>query len=226
MSQFKKLFHVTPKDNCINILTHAGRSEITNRTVDWWHSHGWQTQVWDNTGNLPAVGRNRILKKWKRTDSKMLLMCDDDITLYTHRYLTEQFLRQPPDCAVYTLNSNQQVHHQHLNSTGWDLGNHVWTPTDQITKFYVIASKQVPLQDETLCALEDMDWAWQCAQLGIKPYRLETVFLKEHQMHTHSLFGNQSSRKELYSRAEKQLQNKWCYSSRTAFRKQLNIRKD
>lgn len=210
--------------NTIHILTHAGKEQILAATVQWWQSKGWHTQLVDNTGHLPAVGRNRIIQQWRNSsEDTTLYMCDDDITLYTHRYLTESFLVSPPPGEVYTLNSNQQMHHQKLNSTGWDNGEHHWSITDEICKFYAISNRHVPLQDTQLVALEDRDWAWQCAERGITTKRLNTVFLREQSMHTHSLFGPQNLRRQLYAQAEAQLKSKWKYHRVTDHRRHLGI---
>jgi hypothetical protein len=214
----------TPTGHHLHLLVHRDKSGIARATQLWWQSQGWRVTLWDNTGHLPAVGRNRIIRHWRDTASDTtLFMADDDITLYTHRYLSQSFLTAPPDAEVYTLNSNQQMHHQRLNSTGWDQGGHHWSLTDQICKFYVINEPEVPLQDESLPALEDLDWAWQCADAGITTQRLNTVFLREQSMHTQSLFGPQSQRRELYAGAELQLRAKWGYRTQQDLRRQLGL---
>lgn len=195
------IFEVT--DNRIDLLTCQGRSNITEKTVNWWQTQGWQVVLWDNTGYLPAVGRNRILRDFKSNDRQLLIMADDDITLYTHRYLTADWLKAPIRNGVYTLNSNHKMGILKYNSTGWDDGNHHWRETTEISQFYVIADKSVPLQDETLPAMEDVYWAKACNSQGIKTQLLHTVFLREQSQDKGSLlFRDRQHRKEIYQQAK------------------------
>ena len=175
---FTNLFEVKQTGNRIDLLTCEGRPTITTKTVNWWQSQGWQVVLWDNTGNLPAVGRNQIIKDFQRSDRRILIMADDDITLYTHRYLTAKWLEHPVVNGVYTLNSNHKMGILKYNSTGWDDGKHHWRESDEISQMYVIARKDVPLQDETIPALEDVYWARACNRIGIKTQILHTVFLQ------------------------------------------------
>jgi hypothetical protein len=185
---FNDLFEVPQTGNRIDLLTHEGREDITLKTINWWQSHGWEVHTWDNTGFLPAVGRNNIIRDFINSNRQYLIMADDDITLYTHRYLTAEWLKNPITDRTYTLNSNHKMHILMQYSRDWDHGNHHWTETHHIGQFYVTNRKDIPLQDETLPALEDMDWAWQCKALGIKTEMLHTVFLREQSQDRGSIF--------------------------------------
>lgn len=130
-------------------------------------------------------------------------MADDDITLYTHRYLTRQWLRQPVRRGVYTLNSNHKMGIMHYSSQGWDDGCHHWLETDAISQLYVIDRKDTPLQDETIPALEDLYWARACNRRGITTRLLHTVFLRERRQDTGSLlFRDRQHRKEVYAQVK------------------------
>lgn len=216
---FSNLFEVEQTNHRIDLLTHKGRSEITNATRNWWESQGWQVVMWDNTGNLPAVGRNKILRDWKNSDRPLLIMADDDITLYTHRYLTAEWLKQPIARGVYTLNSNHKMNALKQYSRDWAHGNHHWTESHHIGGLYVIEDKTVPYQDETLPALEDMDWAWQCQAQGITTRMLHTVFLREQSQDKGSLIAKErTQRKELYMKAQTAMYHKWGVKSYRDFK--------
>lgn len=200
---FADLFEVPQTGNRIDLLTCQGRGDITNKTVAWWQSQGWEVVLWDNTGNLPAVGRNRIINDYKTSDRQLLIMADDDITLYTHRYQTQQWLKTPVANGVYTLNSNHKMGILKYNSSGWNDGNHHWQETYEISQLYVIDRKDIPLQDETLPALEDIYWAKECNRLGIKTQILHTVFLREQSQDKGSLlFRDRQHRKEVYQQVK------------------------
>lgn len=200
---FSDLFDVADTGNRIDLLTHGGRKAITDKTVNWWQSHGWQVVLWDNTGHGPAVGRNRMIKSFKESNRHLLIMADDDITLYTHRYLTSDWLKKPVVNGVYTLNSNHKMGILKYNSTGWDDGCHHWRETAEISQLYVIADKNIPYQDETLPALEDLYWAKQCNQQGITTQLLHTVFLREQSQDKGSLlFRDREHRKQVYQQAK------------------------
>jgi hypothetical protein len=200
---FANLFDVAATGNRIDLLTCKGRADITNKTIDWWASQGWEVVVWDNTGYLPAVGRNNIIKSFKESDRDILIMADDDITLYTHRYLTAEWLKKPVSNGVYTLNSNHKMGILKYNSTGWDDGVHHWRETTEISQLYVISDKNIPYQDEHLPALEDLYWAKECNQLGIKTQLLHTVFLREQSQDKGSLlFRDRQHRKQIYQQAK------------------------
>lgn len=202
---FTDLFEVPQTGNRIDLLTCKGREPITNKTINWWESQGWKVVLWDNTGYLPAVGRNKIIRNFKESDRDLLVMADDDITLYTHRYLTTDWLNKPIKNGVYTLNSNHKMGILKYNSTGWDDGNHHWRETPEISQLYVIDRKDIPYQDETLPALEDLYWAKECNRLGIKTQILHTVFLREQSQDKGSLlFRDRQHRKEVYAQAKKQ----------------------
>lgn len=200
---FADLFEVPNCGHRIDLLTCKGREDITNKTVSWWQSQGWQVVLWDNTGYLPAVGRNNIIKSFKESDRDLLIMADDDITLYTHRYLTNDWLKQPIKNGVYTLNSNHKMGILKYNSSGWDDGCHHWRETQEISQFYVIDRKDIPYQDEHIPALEDLYWAKDCNNLGIKTQILHTVFLREQSQDKGSLlFRDRQHRKEIYQQAK------------------------
>jgi len=200
---FNDLFDVEATDNRIDILTCQGRPNITEKTVNWWTSQGWEVVLWDNTGYLPAVGRNNIIKSFKESDREILVMADDDITLYTHRYLTADWLKKPVVNGVYTLNSNHKMGILKYNSSGWDDGSHHWRETTEISQMYVIADKNIPYQDETLPALEDLYWAKECNNQGIKTQLLHTVFLREQSQDKGSLlFRDRQHRKQVYQQAK------------------------
>ena len=210
--RFSALFEVATTNNRIDLLTCKGREHITNKTVDWWESNGWQVVLWDNTGFLPAVGRNKILKDFKESDRSILIMADDDITLYTHRYLTQEWLNNPVANGVYTLNSNHKMGILKYNSTGWDDGHHHWKDTHEISQFYVIDRKDIPYQNEYLPALEDLYWAKECNRLGIPTKLLHTVFLREQSQDKGSLlFRDRQHRKEVYQQAKEQEEFKTNY---------------
>jgi hypothetical protein len=217
---FSELFEVEQTNNRIDLLTHQGREAITNGTINWWQSQGWQVVTWDNTGYLPAVGRNRIIEDYKASDRPLLIMADDDITLYTHRYLTAEWLKAPIVRDVYTLNSNHKMNILKQYSRDWAHGNHHWSASDCIGQMYVIANKNIPLQDETLPALEDFEWAWQCWKLGIPCHFLHTVFLREQSQDRGSLFcKDRSQRKQLYAEAERMIFAKHDVEKKADFRR-------
>ncbi len=200
---FADLFEIPQTGNRIDLLTCKGRESITNQTVTWWQSQGWSVVLWDNTGYLPAVGRNRIIRDFQQSDRSILIMADDDITLYTHRYLTQEWLKKPISNGVYTLNSNHKMGILKYNSTGWADGCHHWRETTEISQLYVIDRKDIPLQDETLPALEDLYWAKECNRLGIKTQILHTVFLREQSQDKGSLlFKDREHRKQVYQQAK------------------------
>ncbi len=220
---FTDLFEVAPTGNRIDLLTHQGREHITNKTVAWWQSQGWQVVLWDNTGYLPAVGRNKIIQDYKSSDRPLLIMADDDITLYTHRYLTADWLKKPIANGVYTLNSNHKMGTLHFNSTGWDDGAHHWSASEHIGQLYVSDRKDIPLQDETLPALEDMDWAWQCQAMGIPTYMLHTVFLREQSQDKGSIFcKDRRQRVEIYAKAKEQMHSKWGVKNYKQFKETVS----
>ena len=219
---FKDLFEVELTNNRIDLLSHAGRESITTKTIHWWESHGWEVVVWDNTGYKPAVGRNRIISDYKSSDRQLLIMADDDITLYPHRFLTNQWLKNPVVNGVYTLNSNHKMNLLAQNSSTWNDGNHHWLTTDEISQMYVIANKNIPLQDTGLNVLEDLDWAWSCFHQGITCQLLHTVFLKERNQDIGSLIAkDRTIRKQMYAQALEQIYIKWNVSSKGEFRKQF-----
>jgi hypothetical protein len=204
---FTDLFEVAQTGNRIDLLTCEGRADITNKTVSWWQSQGWTVVLWDNTGFLPAVGRNRIINDYKQSNRQSLIMADDDITLYTHRYLTADWLKKPIHNGVYTLNSNHKMGILKYNSTGWDNGEHHWRETPEISQLYVIDRKDIPFQDETLPALEDVYWAKECNRLGIKTQILHTVFLREQSQDKGSLlFRDREHRKQVYQQAKAKIE--------------------
>jgi len=175
---FANLFEVPQTGNRIDIIYMRGRrNDITTKTVNWWESHGWQVKLWNNAGNKLARGHNIILDDWRQSDRELLIMCHDDITLYPHRYLTADWLKKPIP-GLYTVNSNMMMHHQKLNSSGWDDGQHHWTDTDEICKLFVVNDKTVPRFDEQVLTCEDLEWAWACYHAGFRPQRLNTVFLR------------------------------------------------
>lgn len=226
---FNDIFQVESLGNRIDLLTHQGRTTITESTVNWWQSQGWEVVLWDNTGYLPAVGRNKIIQSYKQSDRSMLIMADDDITLYTHRYQTMDWLKKPfIGRGVYTLNSNHKMGILRYNSQGWDDGQSHWTSTDQISQLYVITNKDIPYQDETLPALEDIEWAWQCQQQGISTEVLHTVFLREQSQDKGSLIASdRKTRRELYIQSEKLMAVKWQMDNVKQVRKHLKqLKKD
>lgn len=209
---FANLFEVTQTGNRIDLLTHKGREDITNQTIDWWESQGWEVHCYDNTGYPPAVGRNRIIRDYKSSDREVLIMADDDITLYTHRYLTSDWLKKPLVRDVYTLNSNHKMHILMQYSRDWPENQHHWSETHHIGQMYVIGRKDIPLQDENpkICPLEDMEWAWQCQAQGIPTYMLHTVFLREQSQDRGSLIAkDRRQRVELYAKAKEAITSKW-----------------
>lgn len=196
---FTDLFEIPQTGNRIDLLTHQGRSHITQATARWWASQGWQVVLWDNTGFVPSVGRNRIIKDFKESERSVLFMADDDITLYTHRYLTSEWLKNPIINGVYTLNSNHKMGILKYNSQGWDDGEHHWRETTEISQFYAIARKDIPYQDESLSVYEDVEWAHHCNKLGIPTQILHTVFLKEQSQDKGSLIAkDRELRAKLY----------------------------
>ena len=218
---FANLFEVPQTGNRIDLLTCAGRADITNKTVAWWQSQGWEVHLHDNTGYPPAVGRNKIIKSFKESDRDILIMADDDITLYPHRFLTQQWLDNPFGNGVYCLNSNHKMNLLAQNSSTWNDGQHHWTVSDCIGGLYVIGNKDVPLQDESLDVLEDLEWAWQCFKQGITCRILHTVFLREQSQDRGSLIAtDRGVRKQLYAKALEHIYAKWGITSKAEFRKQ------
>lgn len=223
---FANIFEVESTGNRIDLLTHAGRNAITQKTVRWWESHGWQVVCWDNTGHLPAVGRNKIINAYKNSDRQLLIMADDDITLYTHRFLTQSWLQKPIANGVYTLNSNHKMHILMQYSRDWPKDQHHWSESHHIGQIYVIDNKSIPTQDESMVALEDMDWAWQCWQQGIPTQMLHTVFCREQSQDVGSIFcKDRKQRVEIYQQARQQMQHKWGTSKWGEFKKQFVVDK-
>ena len=223
MTQFKDLFAVEDTGHRIDLLTHKGRQHITDKTVNWWQSHGWQVVLWDNTGSPPAVGRNKIISAYKRSNRPLLIMADDDITLYTHRFLTQSWLEKPIANGVYTLNSNHKMHILMQYSRDWPKDQHHWSDSHHIGQIYVIDNKSIPLQDETLVALEDMDWAWQCWQQGTPTQMLHTVFCREQSQDVGSIFcRDRRQRVAIYQQARLQMQHKWGTHKWSKFKQQLD----
>ena len=223
---FIDLFEVPQTGNRIDILHIDKRMDVTYKTRDWWHSQGWEVHLWDNTGYNPAQGQNRILDDWRQSDRAMLIMAHDDVTLYTHRFLTQSWLEKPiQDKGVYTLNSNLQMHHQMLYTTGWHDGNHHWTPTDQICKMFVISDRKVPRFDEQTPSLEDQEFSWACFAQGIPTYRLNTAFLREQGIHTQDTWGfKPGERKALYKKSYEYIFAKYGITKKSEFRKQYGIK--
>lgn len=218
---FLDLFEVPQTGNRIDLLTCQGRADITNKTVAWWQSQGWDVHLYDNTGYPPAVGRNRIIRDYKSSNREVLIMADDDITLYTHRHLTSEWLKKPLVRDVYTLNSNHKMHILMQYSRDWPENEHHWTVSDCIGQLYVIANKDVPLQDESLDVLEDLEWAWQCFQQGITCRMLHTVFLREQSQDRGSLIAtDRGVRKQMYAKAEEYILKKYGITKKAEFRKQ------
>jgi hypothetical protein len=219
-----KLFDIEQSGNRIDLLTHQGREHITNLTVNWWESQDWQVVLWDNTGYLPAHGRNKIIQDFKNSERSLLIMADDDITLYTHRYLTQQWLKNPVSNGVYTLNSNHKMHILMQYSRDWKVDEYNWTQSHHIGQMYIISNKTVPLQDETLPALEDMDWAWQCQSQGINTYMLNNVFLREQSTDKGSIFcSDRKKRVELYQQSRIIMEAKWGTSKYGEFKKKYAV---
>jgi len=224
---FNNLFEVEQTGNRIDILHIDKRMDVTMKTKMWWESQGWEVHLWDNTGHNLPTGQNRILEDWRQSDREILIMAHDDITLYPHRYKTQEWLKNPlRDKGVYTLNSNMQVYHQHLNSRGWDDGNHHWTLTDQICKMFVISDRRVPRFDETMNhGGEDIEFSWACFALGIQTFRLETVFLREQSMRNKDTWEFQKKqRKEYYDKAFNYMFEKYGVQKKSEFRKLYNVK--
>ena len=216
---FANLFEVEQTGYRIDLLSHQGRKTITNHTINWWEAEGWKVVVWDNTGYLPAVGRNKIIEDFKNSDRQYLIMADDDITLYKHRYLTQQWLKNPVFDGVYTLNSNHKMGILKYNSSGWDDGNHHWKHTPEISQLYVIDRKDIPYQDESpeVFPLEDLEWAYRCNQLGIETKLLHTVFLREQSQDKGSLIAKtREQRIELYDPVKQRIKEKYAPKPSTA----------
>jgi hypothetical protein len=222
---FNDIFQVESTGNRIDLLTHEGRSNITQGTINWWQSQGWEVVLWDNTGYCPAVGRNNIIHAYQQSDRTMLIMADDDITLYTHRYQTMLWLKEPfKGQGVYTLNSNHKMGTLKYNSQGWDDGNSHWSKTDQISQLYVITDKNIPCQDESLPALEDLEWAWQCQRQGIITEILHTVFLREQSQDRGSLIAvDRKQRLELYAECQNLIAKKWQVDNVKEIKRQLKL---
>jgi len=67
----------------------------------------------------------------------------------------------------------------------------------------VIADKNIPYQDEYLPALEDLYWAKECNNQGIKTQLLHTVFLREQSQDKGSLlFRDREHRKQVYQQSK------------------------
>jgi hypothetical protein len=118
------------------------------------------------------------------------------------------------------------MHHQRLYSTGWDDGNHHWTPTYQICKLFAIGRRDVPDFDEQAPSSEDLEFAWACWYKGIPTHRLETVFLKERGMFTSSTYGNQDARRELYKASMEYIYKKYNVNCSSQFTKQYIKQKE
>ena len=65
----------------IHILTINDRKEVFEITKNFWESHGWEVIPEYNDNTKPAIGRNRILKKFYESDDDWIAMADDDVIL-------------------------------------------------------------------------------------------------------------------------------------------------
>lgn len=75
--------------NKIHILTINDRKEVFEITKNFWESHGWEVIPEYNDNTKPAVGRNRILKKFYESDEDWIAMSDDDIILVDEKEFKE-----------------------------------------------------------------------------------------------------------------------------------------
>jgi hypothetical protein len=99
----------------VDILTTASRAAMLQDSLNFWHSHGWTTQVWDNTDQPPGAGRNRILADFYASKRPWLAMVDDDQLIDIKRGWGARFMANPweilhnitPDISSWGLLNNR-----------------------------------------------------------------------------------------------------------------------
>jgi hypothetical protein len=155
----------------IHLLTTTASARLPD-TVAFWHQQGWHPSTHYNDGRFPSWGRNEILRDWYHdTDEEWCCIADDDITLFTDRNESTEFLRDPqvllkhvpPQVRMITamngvrlaVNRIQQetpalAHNWQLEQS-WEMGKIVW----------VRRSAQLLLQRTDLRYSEDHEWAFQ-----------------------------------------------------------------
>jgi len=200
----------------IDLLTSDRRPETTQATVEWWQAQGWEVVCWDNTGNPPGVGRNRILEDFYSSPREWLVMADDDTTLYTHRFRTQEFLdcewQTQTDVDLFCLMSNQEMS-RGFHYTWWDTKefNNQWVfkLEPAITKFYCLRNTGTEIYQQEWMGLEDFDFAMEYLKAGYTTARLMNVFLREQGYEKSSLFTDYAHRKECYEQGKANFNKKW-----------------
>lgn len=202
----------------IDLLCSTRRPDTTNKTIKFWEDAGWQVQCWYNDGNSCGEGRNHMLDDFYASDRQWIVMADDDITLYTHRYLTAKWLdnvelwQQQDDVDYFSLNSNNETHRQMMKSW-WDTAEFnqqfVYKRDFTPTKIHIFRKPPKKLYFEKWYGYEDYDFAFQFLQQGLRVARLLNVFLREQGFDKSSLFKDHQHRKECYAEAKKHLVAKW-----------------
>jgi hypothetical protein len=181
--------------------------------VDYWRSHGWQTEIEYNDGAFPSHGRNRILEKFYNSTEEWLAMCDDDTTMYNHRCQTDYFVRNPEAVLsqvpttvslLFPMNNISlrvaATHSDPIYSTHWRLER------DATGKIVFHRRTQHRFYQRTdLPAWEDFEWGIQQIQQGYYTVRLNNAVLREQGANHSSLFRDQKHRVEAYNTAKQQL---------------------
>ena len=202
----------------IDLLCSTRRPEVTQGTINWWQSKGWEVKTWYNDGYPCGTGRNKMLEEFYASDRQWIVIADDDITLYTHRYNTQWFLDKPElwqnqtEVDYFSLNSNNEMHRQMMKSW-WDKNEFnqqlVFKRDMTPTKIHIFRKPPKPLWFEKWYGYEDYDFALQFINEGMTVARLLNVFLREQGFSKSSLFEGQEHRKECYAQARIELENKW-----------------
>jgi hypothetical protein len=200
----------------IYILATKQRSAITEYSVEYWRSIGWQPIVEYNDDQLPAIGRNRILKKFYDSLDPWLALADDDITLWNDKCKNfSEFISDPisvlektPDyiSTVVPINPYSfRVTSTHLDpiyNTHWRYDRDFVIP-GKITFHRNTGFKFFQLTH--LPALEDQEWAFQQLKAGFITARLNNIVLRE--KGKSMLFADNKHRQNTYNQAKQELIN-------------------
>jgi len=199
----------------IDILTSTTRdSKVTEQTVEFWRSAGYRTRLWDNTHKPCGEGRNRMLRDFYDSNREWCVMCDDDITLYPHRYLTQQFIDtqsafQQQDVDVFSLNSNNEMHRQQQYTWWSDAQQPLFQRDWTITKWFAVRKTHKEYWFEHWYGLEDVDFALQHIRDGRTVARLSNVFLREQGFNKSSLFSTHEQRRQGLTQGKEGIRTKW-----------------
>tara|TARA_Y100001937_G_scaffold112971_1_gene161123 strand:+ start:2380 stop:3147 length:768 start_codon:yes stop_codon:yes gene_type:complete len=204
----------------IDILTSKTRPiETTNQTVEFWKSIGWTPRLWDNTGKPCGVGRNQMMQDFYASDREWCIICDDDITLYPHRFQTQLFMDTfdaftQSDVDLFSLNSNNEMRRQ-MQYTWWDTTDQLlWHRDATVTKWFAIRKTDQQYWWEEWYGLEDLDFALQHLADGLTVARMPNVFLREQGFKKSSLFTSDQQRRDGLVQGRQGIAHKWGFSTK------------